>query len=43
VPCGIDDKAVTSMQMELGKEVNINQVKDTFTHYFIELFEASIK
>ena len=24
VPCGIDDKAVTSMQQELGREVDIN-------------------
>jgi lipoyl(octanoyl) transferase len=28
IPCGIDDKAVTSMQAELGKEVNEQEVKD---------------
>lgn len=27
VPCGIDDKAVTSMEKELGKEVAIEEVK----------------
>ena len=27
VPCGIDDKAVTSMQQELGKEVDMEEVK----------------
>ncbi|MCB9186818.1 MAG: lipoyl(octanoyl) transferase LipB [Flavobacteriales bacterium] len=28
IPCGIDDKAVTSMQAELGKEVNEQEVKN---------------
>jgi lipoyl(octanoyl) transferase len=27
VPCGIDDKAVTSMQQELGHEVDMSAVK----------------
>ena len=26
IPCGIDDKAVTSMQRELGREVNLEEV-----------------
>ena len=28
IPCGIQDKSVTSMQEELGVEVNIMEVKD---------------
>ena len=27
VPCGINDKAVTSIQNELGKEIDMNDVK----------------
>lgn len=42
VPCGIDDKAVTSMQAELGYEVDIEEVKNKFTHHFRDLFEATI-
>jgi len=29
VPCGIDDKAVTSMQAELGDQVDVEEVKKT--------------
>jgi lipoyl(octanoyl) transferase len=39
VPCGIDDKDVTSMQRELGREVNINEVKDKLKHHLANLFE----
>jgi lipoyl(octanoyl) transferase len=28
IPCGIDDKAITSMQTELGKQINEQEVKD---------------
>ena len=28
IPCGIDDKAVTSMQAELGKQIDEQEVKD---------------
>lgn len=40
VPCGIDDKAVTSLQLELGREVEIEEVKQLFLKYFCEQFEA---
>lgn len=40
VPCGIDDKAVTSMQQELGEEVDIMKVKEQLKQHFITLFEA---
>lgn len=42
IPCGIQDKAVTSMQKELGKEVDINQVKQKIKHYFSALFECEL-
>jgi lipoyl(octanoyl) transferase len=30
VPCGIPDKGVTSLQKELGKEIDMNEVRDIF-------------
>ncbi|MEO6524727.1 MAG: lipoyl(octanoyl) transferase LipB [Mucilaginibacter sp.] len=42
VPCGIDDKAVTSMQAELGHQVNINDVKKTLKHHISVLFEMDV-
>lgn len=38
IPCGIDDKAVTSMQQELGKEININEVAGKLTNHLAGLF-----
>lgn len=38
VPCGIDDKAVTSMQKELGRELDINEVKNILTKHISVLF-----
>jgi lipoyl(octanoyl) transferase len=40
VPCGIDDKAVTSMQQELGREVDMQVVKDALKKHFAALMEA---
>jgi len=42
VPCGIDDKAVTSMNKELEKEVNIEQVKEVLVNNIVKLFEMQI-
>ncbi len=43
VPCGIKDKAVTSLNVELGKrEVAINEVKQTLLRHFETLFEAEV-
>lgn len=33
VPCGIDDKAVTSLNRELGHEVDLNEVKEILKHH----------
>ena len=45
VPCGIsdDNKAVTTMAIELGKAVDQQAVKDTIIKHFAELFEFKIK
>ncbi len=42
VPCGIDDKAVTSMQLELGHPVDINEVKKNLKRHISVLFEMDI-
>lgn len=41
VPCGIKDKAVTSLNVELGlAEVDMDEVKEKLLHHFATLFEA---
>ncbi len=43
IPCGIKDKAVTSLNVELGKkEVNMEEVKQKLLKHFIDLFEAEL-
>jgi lipoyl(octanoyl) transferase len=42
VPCGIDDKDVTSMQRELDCEVDINEVKKILKHHISVLFNMEI-
>ncbi|NJB37875.1 lipoyl(octanoyl) transferase LipB [Croceivirga sp. JEA036] len=43
IPCGIKDKAVTSLNVELGKkEVDIDEVKQKLLKHFTTLFEAEI-
>ncbi|TAF83693.1 MAG: lipoyl(octanoyl) transferase LipB [Sphingobacteriales bacterium] len=39
VPCGIDDKTVTSLQQELGYYVNIEEVKTILKKHIMALFE----
>lgn len=41
IPCGIVDKAVTSMDKELGYEVDVNEVKQKLKKHFADLFECS--
>jgi len=43
IPCGIDDKAVTSMQRELGREVNLEEVSRLLQNHLAELFDFTIK
>ncbi len=40
IPCGIRGKAVTSMEVELGKKINIEEVKEKILKHFEILFEA---
>ncbi len=42
VPCGIDDKAVTSMQKELGNTINIKEVADKLKNHLKILFEMDL-
>lgn len=43
VPCGIDDKAVTSMQKELGNPVDMEQVKTILKENLSTLFDFDWK
>jgi lipoyl(octanoyl) transferase len=40
VPCGIEDKNVTSLQKELGKQVDIQEVKDLLKKHFAIQFDV---
>ena len=42
VPCGIDDKAVTSMEAELGDKINMEAVKLKLVAHLAELFNMEI-
>jgi lipoyl(octanoyl) transferase len=42
VPCGIDDKAVTSMEMELGRKIDIEDVKENLKKHISVLFGMEI-
>lgn len=42
VPCGIPDKAVTSMHLELGSEVDAAAVKDKVKSHLAALFEMEL-
>ena len=43
IPCGIKEKAVTSLHVELGvKEVSMEEVKEKLLKHFNNLFEVEI-
>jgi lipoyl(octanoyl) transferase len=42
VPCGIDDKDVTSMQKELGEKVDMEKVKEILKHHISVLFDMEL-
>lgn len=42
VPCGIDDKDVTSMERELGGQVNIEDVKNKLKNHIAQLFNMEL-
>ena len=41
IPCGIQDKTVTSLKQELKREINIQEVKEKLLKNFTQLFEYS--
>ncbi len=44
IPCGIKDKAVTSLNVELGRaEIPLNEVKEKLIKHFLVLFEAEVQ
>ncbi len=42
VPCGIQDKTVTSLNKELGQEVNMPEIKEKLKKHFSNLFECEL-
>lgn len=42
VPCGIQDKAVTSLQKELGHEVDIQEVEEKLKRHLATIFEMEL-
>lgn len=43
IPCGIQDKAVTSLKKELGQEVDMGQIKSQLKKHFSSLFSCELK
>ncbi len=41
VPCGLNNKAVTSLEKELKRKVSTEEVKQKLKYYFEEIFESS--
>lgn len=41
IPCGIEDKdkTITSMQQELGTEIDIQEVKNKLLYHFAQQFD----
>ena len=42
IPCGISDKAVTSLSEELGRKIDMEEVKGKVKKYFARVFECEI-
>ncbi len=42
IPCGIQDKQVTSLQKELGREMDIEEVKEKVKYHFSRIFDAEL-
>lgn len=43
IPCGIQDKQVTSLQKEMGMEVNYEEVKEKLKKNFEKVFEVTLQ
>lgn len=42
IPCGIKDKAVTSLKRELERELDLEEVKEKIKKHFQDVFEAEL-
>jgi lipoyl(octanoyl) transferase len=42
VPCGIADKQVTSLQKELGREMDLSEVKRVLISKFQKVFDCQV-
>lgn len=42
IPCGIDDKAVTSLHLELERPVNESEAKERVKKHLVDLFEMEL-
>jgi len=42
IPCGIQNKQVTSLEKELGHKLDIGEVKEKVKKHFMEVFEAEM-
>ena|SRR6202035_5138022 len=42
IPCGIKNKQVTSLARELGRNINLGEVKEKLKSHFEEVFEAEL-
>ncbi|OYX09629.1 MAG: lipoyl(octanoyl) transferase, partial [Algoriphagus sp. 32-45-6] len=42
IPCGIDDKAVTSLHLELGRPVDEAEAKNKVKNHLVDLFEMNL-
>jgi len=42
IPCGIEDKAVTSLEKELGKPLDMPEVKEKLKKHIADLFEMEL-
>jgi lipoyl(octanoyl) transferase len=43
IPCGIKNKQVTSLSRELGKHIDLAEVKEKIKAHFEDVFEAELK
>ena len=42
IPCGIQDKAVTSMEKELGRPMDLSEVKERLLHHLKNVFQMTL-
>jgi len=43
IPCGIKDKAVTSLERELNQTIDMDEVKSSVQKHFENVFEATLE